>query len=789
MGKTYTPEELRSRTLLPALRYDFGLGIALALFIALLAAFVLYKLSPPDAVSADAPATEFSAGRAMKQLEVISRQPHPIGSAEHTAVRNYLLSELTRLGLQPEVQEASVISSKSSTSLRAGIVRNIVARLKGSGNGNKALLMTAHYDTMPNTPGAADDGASVATLLETLRALKSGPALSDDIIFLFTDGEEMGLLGAKAFVDEHPWAKDVGVVLNFEARGDGGPVVMFETSSGNGWLIGEFAEAAPHPVANSLSYEIYRLLPNDTDMTVFKGANLAGLNFANIDGFMRYHTQADNLANIDERSLQHHGSYALALARRFGNSNLTQAREANVVYFDILGRVLVRYPMWWVWPLTLLACVLFGAVLVYGLKRGGLTLKGVAAGFFIFVLDLVASCGIVTLLWRLNQTVQTSLKRSLQDDLYSSKLYFVACVLVALAVTSALYGLFRRRVDVGNLTVGALLVWLILLVATSVILPGGSFLLTWPLLFSLLALLFLFARRGESSRPLVGYAVLAFCTVPGIVLLVPMVYQIFVAMGLNALLYATALVVLLCGLLIPHFALMGGARRWLLPGVAAAAAVVLTAAAAFNSGFSERYPKSDNVFYVLNADTGQAAWVSADESPDEWTAQFFSPNFTRGSVREYVPLASAGYLKNPAPAALLSAGAITVTGDSTTDGVRRLQMRVVSSHEGINITVPGDAGVSVLAAVINGKRVESGKQSATGRPASPWGLQYWAPPAGGFDLVLELKGSQPVPLKVVEQSYGLPQVPGKPFTPRPSNIMPTTGLTSDFALIGKTYSF
>jgi hypothetical protein len=121
--------------------------------------------------------------------------------------------------------------------------------------------------------------------------------------------------------------------------------------------------------------------------------------------------------------------------------------------------------------------------------------------------------------------------------------------------------------------------------------------------------------------------------------------------------------------------------------------------------------------------------------------------------------------------------------------VRKLQMRVVSSHEGINITVPGDAGVSVLAAAINGKRVESGKQSATGRPASPWGLQYWAPPAGGFDLVLELKGSQPVPLKVVEQSYGLPQVPGKPFTPRPSNIMPTTGLTSDLALIGKSYSF
>lgn len=787
MGKTYTPEESRARTLLPALRYDFGLGIALALFIALLAAFALYELRPPDAVSADAPATEFSAGRAMKQLEVISRQPHPIGSAEHTAVRNYLLGELARLGLQPEVQETSVISSKSNTNLRAGTVRNVVARLKGSGNGNKALLMTAHYDTMPNAPGASDDGASVATLLETLRALKSGPALSGDIIFLFTDGEEMGLLGAKAFVDEHPWAKDVGVVLNFEARGNSGPVVMFETSSGNGRLIREFAEAAPHPVANSLAYEIYRLLPNDTDMTVFKGAKLTGLNFANIDGFMRYHTQADNLANIDERTIQHHGSYALALARRFGNSDLTQTQEANVIYFDLFGKVLVRYPMWLVWPLTLLACVLFGAVLVYGLKRGGLTLKGIAAGLLIFVLDLVVSCGVVTLLWRLNQTVQTSFKRSLQDDLYSSKLYFVAFALVALAVTTALYGLFRRRVEVGNLTAGALLVWLILLVASSVMLPGGSYLLTWPLLFSLSALLFFFARRGEGpSRPLADYAVFALCAVPGIVLLVPMIYQVFVAMGFNALVYATAMVVLLCALLIPHFALVSGARRWLLPGIAAAAALVLMGAAAFNSGFSERYPKSDNVFYVLNADTGKAAWVSGDESPDEWTAQFFSPDFTRGSVSEYVPLSFAGYLKNPAPVAPLSAAGITVAGDSTADGVRKLQLRVVSTHAGINIAVPGDAGVGVLAASVNGKRVESGKQ---GQPASTWGLQYWAPPAEGFDLVLELKGSQPVSLKVVEQSYGLPQVPGKPITPRPGDIMPTTGLNSDLALISKSYTF
>jgi hypothetical protein len=118
----------------------------------------------------------------------------------------------------------------------------------------------------------------VAVLLETLRALRSSPPLRNDLIFLFTDGEEPGLLGAKAFVDAHPAA--AALVLNFEARGTSGPAFMFETSEGNGWIVRQFAEAAPYPQANSLSYKAYRNMPNDTDLTIFKKAGIAGLNFA-----------------------------------------------------------------------------------------------------------------------------------------------------------------------------------------------------------------------------------------------------------------------------------------------------------------------------------------------------------------------------------------------------------------------------------------------------------------------------------------------------------------------------
>src|SRR6185436_14698966 len=213
-----------------------------------------------------------------------------------------------------------VINPRRNNQVNAATVANVIARLKGTGAG-RALLLSAHYDSVATGAGASDDAAGVAALLETARALKTQPPLQNDVIFLFTDGEEAGLFGARAFTEQHPWAKDVGVVMNFEARGNGGPSIMFETSSGNQQLIKTFGQTAPDPVASSLTYEIYKLLPNDTDLSVFKEAKLPGLNFAYINGFTHYHTNLDTPVQLDERSLQHHGASALALTRAFGNGN------------------------------------------------------------------------------------------------------------------------------------------------------------------------------------------------------------------------------------------------------------------------------------------------------------------------------------------------------------------------------------------------------------------------------------------------------------------------------------
>ncbi len=356
------------------------LTVATGVIIVILAMIItgLFHATPPAPLSASVSPSIFSSARAMSTVRHIAQKPHPTGTSENAKVRNYLVAELKALGLEPHVQTALGIN-KSAQEASVGIVHNVLVRIPGLVSG-KALLLMAHYDSTHTGPGAADDGASVAAILETLRALKTLPRLQNDLICIFTDGEEAGLLGAEAFVAEHEWAKQIGLVLNFEYRGNRGPFVMFETSQGNGKLINGFAKAAPLPLGNSLMYEVYKRLPNDTDMTVFKRAGIPGMNFAAIEGHTSYHTQLDRPELLQEGSLQHQGEILLALAQHFGNTPLDDLRSADSVYFDAPGLGLVNYPVSWVLPLCAALILLFAIVLVLGLKSGELRAARTALG-------------------------------------------------------------------------------------------------------------------------------------------------------------------------------------------------------------------------------------------------------------------------------------------------------------------------------------------------------------------------------------------------------------------------
>jgi hypothetical protein len=269
------------------------------LFFLAILALAFLTMMPQWTSEEEGSLTDFSTQRAFKQVRAISRQPHFVGSRNHEEVANYLLKELQKLGLETSIQEGYTLSDWGNLVKS----KNLLARIKGT-DSSKALLLLSHYDSAPHSYslGASDAGSGVATILESVRTfLYNKTKHKNDIIILFSDAEELGLNGAALFVTQHQWAKEVGVVLNFEARGSSGPSYMLmETNGGNAGLVHEFAAAkVPLPASNSLMYSIYKMLPNDTDLTVFREqGNIQGYNFAFIDDHYNYHTAQDDSKHL-----------------------------------------------------------------------------------------------------------------------------------------------------------------------------------------------------------------------------------------------------------------------------------------------------------------------------------------------------------------------------------------------------------------------------------------------------------------------------------------------------------
>lgn len=746
----------------------------------------VFRQSPPEAIPSTAAPSEFSSERALGHLRAVALKPHPIGSQEHDKVRDYILSELAAQGVGPQVQEATAINERWGEPYRAGTVQNIVARLKGTGEGT-AILLAAHYDSVTTAPGASDDGSGVVALLETLRALKAGAPLKNDVIFLFTDGEEAGLLGAIAFTKEHPWMGAVKLALNFEARGRGGPSIMFETSPNNGWLVEEFAKAAQHPIATSLAYEIYRRLPNDTDFTVFKEADLPGLNFAYIEGVTHYHSMIDNIDNIDERSIQHHGSYALALTRHFGNLDLERPQTGDAVYFDVFGSTLIRYPVWLAVPLAVILTILFAAVVILGLRRKLVSPGMVGLAFLAVLLCLIVSAVAATVVWRILEYVHPGYGEMPTGVTYNGKLYTTSFVFLTLALVCALLIWFRRRISLKSLAVGAWLWWLILVWLTSAVMPGASYLFAWPLLFGLIgaAYSFLFAEGEPISIKL--SVVLALTAICAIIILVPAIYEMSVALPLALSGGVMILVALTIGLLVPHIELITTQSKWWLPGLSIACALILIVAAAFTSKFDKDHPRVNNLFYGLDADKGEAIWASIDNKPDEWSSQFFSAPIESGPVPEFFPMIDRDFIKSKATATTISAPEAALVEDSRDGETRRLRIHISSARQAPLIAVYADANTEIINAAVNGKpllRRDTPVADQTG-----WGVLYFHPSATGIEITLEVNSRQPVSIRVVDLSYDLPSAMTDALRPRPNYMMPYPVNFSDATLVSKSFTF
>ncbi|HSL83526.1 MAG TPA: M28 family peptidase, partial [Thermoanaerobaculia bacterium] len=649
---------------------------------------------PPEPVPASAPPGDFSAERALEHVRALASEPRPVGSAAHDRARDYVLDRLLDLGLEAHVQRGV---GRSLSGRAFGTVENVVGRLPGSGGGGAgaggAVLLVAHYDSVAAGPGASDDAVGVAVILETLRALRSGAAPSRAVIALVTDAEEAGLLGADAFVAEHPWAGDAGVVLNFEARGTRGPSLMFETGAGNRRLIDVFARAAPYPAAASYSYEVYRRLPNDTDFSVFRRTGLPGLNFAHIHGAVGYHTARDTVERLDPGTVQHHGANALALTRALADAGSLpgEAGEAgggDAVYWNPLGWSFVRFPAGWVPVLAALLILAALAVLALALVRRRVGAGGLAGGLGVWAAVLVVA--VVLALAVRGLLFPTGYDFRIWGDGSSVAWALFGAALAVLGLVGLLHRLARRLVSAAGLAAGGLVLWTVAAAGVSFVAPGASYLLLVPLAGQLPAAALLLGRRGAAGEVggsedapvgLAGWALLALGAVVAALVWAPALALMAVGLQGGALVVLAALGGLLLALLAPQLELVtAGALGRAVPAALLAAGVALAVAVRLASGYGPDSPRPTALAYALDADAGEARWLTFEAEPSAWTRGALGESPERWSPERFIgwsgelPAGPAPVLSYPAPAAERAAEAVPEGEAPPSAGSRRVRV-------------------------------------------------------------------------------------------------------------------
>lgn len=756
-----------------------GISGIIALMLVVAAAWLAIAWQePPRPQAGEVSPKDFSAARALHDVEAIAERPHPIGSADHARVRDYIVERLRSLGIKAELQETTGVFAKDRA---AGRVANILGRIKGTAN-TRAVMLCAHYDSVAAGPGAGDDAAAVASLLETLRALQARPALRNDVIVLITDGEEAGLLGAAAFTAEHPWAKEVGVVLNFDARGNRGPVMMFETTPGNAGWIDVMQDRVRDPRSSSLTQAVYQLLPNDTDLTVFKAAGLEGLNFAFIGNLEAYHTRLDTAQNLSRATLEHQGNYALALARAAGHARLPLPARSDASYFNTLGSGFIVYPMAWVMTLTIGGAVFALIVVLLAFRRGQVTFGSLALALLVPPVTMGAATGLAFVMVWVARWAHSHLVAP--GPILLSNWYAATVVAIGLAVAVTLIAILRRRVTGTGFAVGALVWWIALAVITALWLPGGNFLFLWPaVLLSLGIVTSLWWAPGTAPGVAQQILSLAFVLL-AVMLVAPVVYSFHVAFPLNGI--GTVVLAVLASLAIVLFAeplyRALAAIGWWVAGGAALLTLMLFIGGMSTTRYGSEHPRVSNLLYLFDADAGRGYWAARESTSNEWTQAVLTRAPERGLLPAFFSQDTGPLLYHDAPAIELPAPSVNIVKDETRNGRRRLSLHIRANRPAWQLRVRA-SGATVAVATVNARPVAL-PDDTRGDGSGEWSLRFFNPADDGIWLTLEVDAGKPLLLRAIAYSLGLPTLATDAAPPRPADLMPNHD--GDLTLIARS---
>jgi hypothetical protein len=753
-------------------------SISSVVFILGILGFVYFTMMPQWASDEKIPLSEFSTNRALTQVKAISKQPHYVGSANHDIVATYLIKELKKLGLETSIQEGYTLTDWGNLVNS----KNIIARIKGTNN-SKSLLLLSHYDSAPHSysHGASDAGTGVATILESVRAfLHTKKQHKNDIIILFSDAEELGLNGAALFVTKHHWAKEVGLVLNFEARGtSGSSYMLMETNKGNAGLVKEFAAAnASLPVSNSLMYSIYKMLPNDTDLTVFREqGNIQGYNFAFIDGHYNYHTAQDDIGHLNPNSLAHQGCYLMPLLNYFSNANLntTQATE-DYVYFTI-PFTFINYPFDWVSPMAIIALTLFIFLFFIGIAKRILSFSDITKGFIPFSGSLITT-GLITYFgWKGLLLVYPQYNDLLNGFTYNGHSYIAAFVALSLSVCFAFYSSLSVKKITINHYVAPLFIWLIINGMIAYSLKGAGFLII-PVYFSLFSFAY-FILTQKSSR----YLYLLFCA-PALLLIAPFIQMFPVGLGLKVLFGSALLTVLTFGLLLSVFGAFAKKRLWSI--LFLFIAIGFLTKAHYESGYELGKAKSNSLLYIYDVDTDKANWVTYDTNLDSWTKNYLGENPKVAKNLNQTPLFSkynSGFTyTTEAPKKSIQKPTVEFLENSIVDNERFIKLRITPNRKVNRYDIFANEKMAIYNLKANGAEAID-QNGAIFKRNGKKVLSYYVVNNAPLELEFRINAGTEFDMELMESSFDLMTNPLFNMAKRENWMMPTPFVLNDAVVI------
>ncbi len=735
-------------------RSSRGLLISLGL-LALVFVLTITQYRPPAPKAADAPVGEFSAGRAREVLRQLVGDgvPHPVGSAADAVVREKIVRILSDLGYQPQIQPGFACDEWGV----CGAVTNVVARIDGAGVPG-AVLVSAHYDSVPAGPGASDDGAGTVCVLEIARALKHHAPLRHPVIILLNEGEEAGLLGAKAFVEAHPWAREVKAAVNLDNRGSSGSSEMFETGDANDWAVRIYDGAIRRPMTNSISYMVYKLLPNDTDFTVYKAAGYQGLNFAFIGGVQNYHTPNDNFANADPGSIQSEGDDGLASVLALGDEVLTSPPVAEAVYFDVFGRAIVRWKAArsFLFAVGLGLVLLIEIVIVIRKFRVGIWAIGLAKVGWLGA--ILISGGLGYALFKLLQVAHRFppgpanypwIAHPLAAQIAFFALGFVGVGIVGL--------LAAKRAGFWGFWIGNGVFFAALGILAAKYATGACYVFVIPTLGAAVAVIPALLAKEDSAGNREFAAIL-----PGaltFVVLVPQLWELYEALGTVFLPVVCATFALALAWILPLLAHDTERERRAFAEDSIGVALVAAIVALFLAPYSAASPQRVDLQYWLDGDAHAAKWVATPDSGRLPAALAAAAGF--GARRAAVfPWSPERRFAAEAPDLKLAAPELRILGAETMGGKVRYDVKLSSPRGAPEISVVFPVSAGVTAIEVDGHALEepSGRVLEYLRSAVP-GWRFCEIPTVGADGV-EMKfivgNASSMEVYVGDKSYSLP---------------------------------